>query len=34
LSGFVDSVEHARKAGEIAERVEGVKEVKNDLIVK
>jgi osmotically-inducible protein OsmY len=34
LSGFVDSVEHARKAGEIAERVEGVKDVKNDLIVK
>jgi len=34
LSGFVDSAEHARKAGEIAGTVQGVKEVRNDLIVK
>lgn len=32
LSGFVDSAENARRAGEIARKVEGVKEVKNDLI--
>lgn len=34
LSGFVDSSEHARMAGDIARKVEGVKEVRNDLIVK
>lgn len=34
LSGFVDSAENARKAGEIARTVQGVKEVKNDLIAK
>ena len=34
LSGFVDSAENARKAGEIARSVTGVKEVKNDLIAK
>jgi osmotically-inducible protein OsmY len=34
LSGFVDSAEHAQKAGELARGVEGVKEVKNDLNVK
>jgi len=34
LSGFVNSPESARKAGEIARSVEGVVSVKNDLIVK
>jgi osmotically-inducible protein OsmY len=34
LSGFVDSAQSVSKAGEVAGRVEGVKEVKNDLIVK
>ncbi|TGU70545.1 BON domain-containing protein [Geomonas terrae] len=34
LSGFVDSAENARKAGEIARGVKGVQEVKNDLITK
>ena len=34
LSGFVDSQAAVDKAGEIARRVEGVKSVKNDLIVK
>lgn len=34
LSGFVDSSQSVTKAGEIASRVEGVKDVKNDLIVK
>jgi osmotically-inducible protein OsmY len=34
LSGFVDSAQSVTKAGEIAGRVEGVKKVKNDLIVK
>jgi len=34
LSGFVDNAEHARMAGDIARKVEGVKEVRNDLIVK
>lgn len=34
LSGFVDSAQSATKAGEVAGRVEGVVEVKNDLIVK
>ena len=34
LSGFVDSAQSAAKAGEVAGRVKGVSEVKNDLIVK
>lgn len=34
LSGFVDSQQSVAKAGEIARRVEGVKDVKNDLVVK
>ena len=34
LSGFVDSKESVKKAGEVAEKVEGVKSVKNDLVVK
>lgn len=34
LSGFVDSAQSVAKAGEVAGRVAGVKEVKNDLVVK
>ncbi|MDD2274103.1 MAG: BON domain-containing protein [Desulfuromonadaceae bacterium] len=34
LSGFVDSQQHANIAGEIAGLVPGVKEVRNDLVVK
>ena len=34
LSGFVDSAESAKKAGDVARGVAGVTEVKNDLIVK
>ena len=34
LSGFVDSAENARKAEMVARNVQGVKEVRNDLIVK
>lgn len=34
LSGFVDSQADARKAGEIARKVEGVQSVKNDLRVR
>jgi hyperosmotically inducible protein len=34
LSGFVDSQNAVDKAGQIARGVEGVKSVKNDLIVK
>jgi osmotically-inducible protein OsmY len=34
LSGFVDSATNAKKAGEIARSVGGVKSVTNDLIVK
>ncbi|PWF43639.1 BON domain-containing protein [Massilia glaciei] len=34
LSGFVDSPESARRAVDLASRVEGVQEVKNALIVK
>jgi len=34
LSGFVDSAKSVSKAGEVARRVEGVTEVKNDLQVK
>jgi osmotically-inducible protein OsmY len=31
LSGFVDSEDKARRAGEIARQVEGVKQVYNDI---
>jgi osmotically-inducible protein OsmY len=34
LSGFVDSAKSVAKAGEVAGKVEGVIEVKNDLILK
>ena len=34
LSGFVNSPDSLRKAGEVARSVEGVVSVKNDLIVK
>lgn len=34
LSGFVDSAQSVKKAEEVAGRVVGVKEVKNDLVVK
>jgi hyperosmotically inducible protein len=34
LSGFVDSRKAVNKAGEIARSVQGVKSVKNNLIVK
>lgn len=34
LSGFVDSDQRVKMAGEIAGSVEGVKSVQNDLIVK
>jgi osmotically-inducible protein OsmY len=34
LSGFVDSSKSVKKAGQIARNVEGVKAVKNDLVVK
>ena len=34
LSGFVDSALNVKKAGEVAGSVTGVKEVKNDLVVK
>jgi osmotically-inducible protein OsmY len=34
LSGFVNSQQAVDKAGEIAKSVDGVKSVKNDLIVK
>ena len=34
LSGFVDSRAMVSRAGEVARKVEGVKSVKNDLIVK
>jgi osmotically-inducible protein OsmY len=34
LSGFVDSAQNVRRAGEVARSVRGVKSVKNDLIVK
>jgi osmotically-inducible protein OsmY len=34
LSGFVDNAAHAQKAVTIARNVEGVKEVRNSLIVK
>ena len=34
LSGFVDSAQYIRRAGEVARGVTGVRSVKNDLIVK
>ena len=34
LSGFVDTAQSVRKAGEVARGVKGVKSVKNSLIVK
>ncbi len=34
LSGFVDSAQSVKKAGEVARSVEGVVSVKNDLVVK
>jgi osmotically-inducible protein OsmY len=34
LSGFVSSPEAARKAVEIARKVEGVREVKNDMVIR
>lgn len=34
LSGFVDSAEAVKRAGEVALSVKGVSAVKNDLIVK
>jgi osmotically-inducible protein OsmY len=34
LSGFVDSAQNVRRAGEVARGVTGVRSVKNDLIVK
>lgn len=34
LSGFVDTAASKEKAGEIARKVEGVKDVQNDLNVK
>lgn len=34
LSGFVDSPQNAKRAGEVASRVEGVKEVQNNLVIK
>ena len=34
LSGFVDSAQSVKKAGEVARGVKGVKSVKNSLIVK
>jgi len=34
LSGFVDSAQSVTKAGEVARGVQGVKSVKNNLIVK
>lgn len=34
LSGFVDTAQSVSKAGEVAGRIDGVKEVKNDLVIK
>jgi osmotically-inducible protein OsmY len=34
LSGFVDSAQSVRKAGEVARSVKGVTSVKNNLVVK
>lgn len=34
LSGFVDSADSARKAGEVAARITGVKSIRNNLVVR
>lgn len=34
LSGFVDTPEHAVKAGQVARNVEGVRAIRNNLLVK
>lgn len=34
LSGFVDSAESSRKAVELARSVQGVKSVKNDMVIR
>ena len=34
LSGFVDTPESARRAADLARRVEGVREVRNSIVVK
>jgi hyperosmotically inducible periplasmic protein len=34
LSGFVDSAQTKARAGEVARSVKGVREVKNDLVVR
>lgn len=34
LSGFVDSADNVRRAGDLARNVNGVKDVKNNLLVK
>lgn len=34
LSGFVDSTQNASRAGELARGVQGVRSVRNDLIVR
>jgi osmotically-inducible protein OsmY len=34
LSGFVDSTQSAKKAGDVVGSVPGIAEVKNDLVVK
>jgi len=34
LSGFVDTLEQIPRAAEVAKGVEGVKSVKNDLILR
>lgn len=34
LSGFVDSAQSVKRAGEVARAVKGVKSVKNNLVVK
>jgi len=34
LSGFVDSAQHVATAGNVATRVSGVKQVRNDLVAK
>ncbi len=34
LSGFVDSAQEKTRAGEVARKVDGVKSVKNDIVVR
>lgn len=34
ISGFVDSVQNALKAGEVVKNVPGITEVRNDLVIK